>query len=78
MQAAGCVMVTVCAATVSEPVRSEVVGFPATKYETVPLPVPLPLLITAIQGALLLTAVHAHPLVVVTATVSEPPPGTMV
>jgi hypothetical protein len=69
VQAAGCVIVTVCVATVNVPVRGEVVGLPATKYPTVPLPVPELPLVTAIHGALLLTALHAHPVAVVTATV---------
>jgi hypothetical protein len=39
----------------------------------VPLPVPLLPAVTVIHAVLLLTPVHVHPLVVVTAAVCEPP-----
>ena len=61
-----CVTVTVCPAIVSVPVRVPDVVFASTLYVTVPLPVPLPPPVTVIQPVLLLTALQAHPLVVVT------------
>jgi hypothetical protein len=69
---AGCVIVTVCPATTSVPVRALVVVFCATLYETVPLPLPLAPFVIVIQFALLV-AVHVHPPPLPTVTVAEPP-----
>lgn len=71
-EAAACVIVTVCPATVSVPVRDDVTVFVATEYPTAPLPVPLAPLVTVNQLALLV-ALQAHPLVVVTETLAAPP-----
>ena len=65
-------IVTVCPAIVSVPVRGLVEVFAATEYATVPIPVPLPPLVTVIHAALL-TPVHAQPLVVVTVVDNGPP-----
>jgi hypothetical protein len=61
------VTVTVCPAIVSVPVRGLLDGFAVAENATVPLPVPVPPLVTVSQVALLL-AVHAHevPAVMVT------------
>lgn len=60
---------------VSVPVRNDVLGFAATAYETVPLPVPGEPEVTLSHEALL-TAVQPQPDVVVTA--AEPgPPGAV-
>ena len=74
LHAPACVTVTACPAIVSVPVRGLVELFVATEYATVPLPVPLPPLVTVIQDALL-APVHAQPEVVVTAVVNDPPPA---
>ena len=50
------------------PVRDAVLGFAATSYETVPLPLPLAPPVSVIHVALL-DAVHAHPAPAVTVTV---------
>ena len=74
MQAAtaACVTVNVWPAMVSVPVRAGPV-FAATVKFTVPLPVPD--VTPSVSHAALLTAVHVHPAVVVTATgVPAPPP----
>jgi hypothetical protein len=68
-----CVTVSVFPAIVSVPVRGTVVVLAVTLYETVPLPVPLLPPVTVIHDVLLLTPVHPHPLVVVTAAEYEPP-----
>ena len=53
---------------VTVPVRDAVLGFAATSYETVPLPLPLVPPVSVIQAALLV-AVHAQPAPAVTVTV---------
>ena len=58
-------------AIVSVPVRLLSVVFLGTEYSTVPFPVPLDPLVMVIQ-LVLLTAVHAHPVCVVTETLSVP------
>jgi len=50
------------------PVRDAVLGFAATSYETVPLPLPLAPPVSVIHAALL-DAVHAQPAPAVTVTV---------
>ena len=55
--------------------RELVVALAVTLYETVPLPVPLLPPVTVIQLVLLLTAVQAQPLVVVTVAVCGPTGG---
>ena len=67
--------VNVCPATVIVPLRAAAVVFGAMLNATVPLPVPLPPLVTEIQGALL-AAVQAHvPPDAVTAIDPLPPPA---
>jgi hypothetical protein len=61
------VIVTVCPATVSVPVRGAPLMFAEMAYVTVPLPEPFAPIVTAIQDALL-EAVHVQPVVVVTVT----------
>ncbi len=63
---------TVFPATFSVPVREDVAVFAATRYETLPLPVPDEPLVIVIQLASLV-AVHAHPFPVLTETVPLPP-----
>lgn len=69
-------IVTVCPATVSVPLRGLPAGFASTVNATVPLPVPFVPLVIVIQPALL-EAVHAHALLVVTDAVDEPPAAGM-
>src|SRR5689334_18361747 len=66
----------ICPATVNVPARALGAGFGSTVNETVPFPVPLLPLVIVIQPALLV-AVHAHPLLVVTAAVEELPAALM-
>jgi hypothetical protein len=69
-------MVNVCPATVSAPVRGAPV-FAAAVKETVPFPVPVEPPVRVIQSALL-AAVQAHALPAVTPTLPVPPsPGTL-
>jgi hypothetical protein len=63
--------VNVCPAIVTVPDRADPL-FAATVYDTVPFPVPLAPAVTVMNDAAL-TAVQTHPLVVVTATLPEPP-----
>lgn len=70
--AAACVMVNVLAPTATVPVRDVVVGFAATVYETLPLPLPVAPLLTVIHEELL-AAVHAQPVAAVTLMVPAPP-----
>lgn len=64
--------VTVRVATVRVPERCAVVVLAATLYDTVPFPEPLlPLVI--VSHVALLVAVHAQPVVVVTAVDAVPP-----
>jgi hypothetical protein len=67
-----CVTVNVRPAIVAVAVRCDVVVFGAALKVTVPLPVPLAPLVRVSQ-AVLLTAVHVHPAVVVTAVEGDPP-----
>jgi hypothetical protein len=67
-----CVTVKVCPATVTVPVREDVVVLAAMVSETVPFPFPDPFPLTVIQAALL-AAVHTHPLPAVTDTVTLSP-----
>jgi hypothetical protein len=67
--------VTVCPATLIEPVRDGPV-VPATAKVTVPGPVPLEPAVMVIHGTLL-AAVHAHPAAAATLTVRLPPPGSV-
>jgi hypothetical protein len=71
-----CVTVSVRPAIVRVPERGLVAVLAETLYETVPLPVPLLPPVTEIHDVLLLTPVHPHPLVVVTAAEWEPPAAT--
>jgi hypothetical protein len=67
------VTVTVCPPIVIVPVRLLAFVLAATVNETVPLPLPLvPEVI--VMKAVLLAAVHAQPVSVVTATLPPPPP----
>jgi hypothetical protein len=66
------VNVNVCPAIVNVPVRLLPVVFASAVYRTVPSSVPLDPLVIVIQLTLL-TAVHAHPDCVFTATVPVPP-----
>lgn len=68
--------VMVCPATVSVPVRGLESAFAATAKSTLPLPEPLLPLVIVIQAALL-DAVHAQPLLVVTAAVAALPAAAM-
>jgi hypothetical protein len=68
----GCVTVTVRPATVAVPVRALDEAFAATVRLVDPLPVPLAG--EAVIHAALLVAVHAQPLVAVTAMLAVPPP----
>jgi hypothetical protein len=70
--AAACVTVTVCPATVTVPVREVVAVFAATVSVVVPLPEPLAG-DTVIQAAFE-DAVHVHPLVAFTVRLVVPPP----
>ena len=70
--AAAWVTVTVRPAMVSVPDRGDVAWFCATLSDTLPFPVPLPPLATAIHVTLLV-AVHVHVLPDVTVTVAVPP-----
>ena len=70
--AAACVTVKVCPPIVTVPVRKASVALIATLSATAPLPVPVAPAVTVIQAALL-AAVHAHPVVPVTATDTGPP-----
>jgi hypothetical protein len=70
--AAACVTVKVCPATVTVAVRVDVVVLAAVTNVTAPLPVPVAPVETVTHPALL-AAVHAHPAVVVTLMVPEPP-----
>ena len=58
--APACVTVKVWPAIVSVPVRGLVVGFAATAYVTVPLPVPLAPDVTVNHAGVLVVAVHVH------------------
>ena len=66
-----CVTVNVFPAIVSVPVRCGPL-LAATAYSTVPFPLPLAPAVTVTKPELL-TAVHAHPLVVITFTLPLPP-----
>jgi hypothetical protein len=66
--APACVTVKICPAIVSDPTRWFVVVLAATLYGTVALPMPL-VVPVSVSHALLLTAVHEHPVVAVNATV---------
>ena len=61
---------------VTVPVRAAGVVFAATAKVTVPLALP-PLPLRKVIQAALLTAVHAHPLVVVTDVAADPPVAGM-
>ena len=63
-------------AMVTVPVRAVVAVFAATANVTVPLALP-PLPLTKVIQLALLTAVHAHPVVVVTAVAADPPVAGM-
>jgi hypothetical protein len=67
-----CVTVTVRPATVSVPTRWLVEVFAVAVKATVPLPDPLPPLVTVSQPVLWLTAVQAQPPGAVTPVVDEP------
>ncbi len=60
----------------SVPLRGLVFGFEEALKATVPLPLPLAPLVTVSQDVLLLTAVHEHPVSVVTDVEPVPPPAT--
>jgi hypothetical protein len=66
-----CVIVTGWPATVSVPVRGDVLVFAVRRYRTVPLPDPLAPLAIVIQDPERV-AVHEHPLLTVTATLPFP------
>jgi len=70
------VTVMVRPATVSVPVRDAVDVFADTVYVTVPFPLPLLPLVILTQLRLSV-ALHAQPLVVVTATLAELPPAAI-
>jgi hypothetical protein len=63
-------MMTVCPATVSVPVRALVDEFAATVYATEPVPLPVEPVLT-VSHELLLVAVHVQPVGVVTLAVCE-------
>jgi hypothetical protein len=71
------VTVTVTPATVSVPVRGDVLELAATEYATVPLPVPVLPEVIVIQAAFEL-AVHGQPEDVMTATLLAELPATTV
>jgi hypothetical protein len=73
LQAPLCVTVRVWPAIVNVPVREVVDVLAATLYDTVPVPVPLLPPVTVIHVVLLLTPVHAQPLLVVTVADCAPP-----
>jgi hypothetical protein len=70
--AAACVTVKVCPATVNVAERAAVVVFAAAANVTVPLPLPVAPAEMVTHPALLV-AVQAHPALVVTSTVPDPP-----
>ena len=72
--APACVTVTVTPATVSVPVRGEVLVLAAIEYVTVPLPLPFAPAVIVSQAALEV-AVQAHPAVAVTAMLFEEVPS---
>ena len=60
----------------SVPLRGVPLGLPAALNATVPAPLPLAPLVTVSQDVLLLTAVHEHPVSVVTDVEPVPPAAT--
>jgi hypothetical protein len=74
--APACVTATVFPATVRVALRDEVAVFAEAATFNVPLPDPLPPLVTVSHVALL-AAVHVHPVGAVTVTEPLPPPATM-
>lgn len=68
--------VKVCPPIVSVPLRWLVLALAAALNDTVPLPLPLALLVTVNQDVLLLTPVHEQPVGAVTAVEPVPPLAT--